>query len=62
MVTGTSVLSAALGAPFLGWCAVALFGLLLAGWLTAATRTARGTWNGSPRQAPAGPRPKAVPI
>jgi C4-dicarboxylate transporter/malic acid transport protein len=52
MVTGSAVLSGALGADFLSWCAVALFGLLLAGWLTAATRTARGTWSGSLLQAP----------
>ena len=52
MVTGTSQLSDTLGAHFLTVSAVALFGLLLAGWLAAATRTARGTWSGALLKAP----------
>jgi C4-dicarboxylate transporter/malic acid transport protein len=47
MVTGTSELSGALGADCLTWCAVALFGLLLTAWVTAAARTARGVWSGA---------------
>ena len=53
MVTGTSELSAALGAHVLTWAAVALFGLLLANWLRVASATARGTWRGSLLNAPA---------
>jgi len=52
MVTGTSELSSALHANFLAAASVILFGLLLAGWLTAATRTARGTWSGALLRAP----------
>jgi tellurite resistance protein TehA-like permease len=51
MVTGTSELSDALGAHFLSWFAVALFALLLTGWLSAATGTARGIWSGALLQA-----------
>jgi C4-dicarboxylate transporter/malic acid transport protein len=47
MVTGTALLADTLGAHFLTPIAVALFWLLLAAWLTAATRTARGTWSGA---------------
>jgi C4-dicarboxylate transporter/malic acid transport protein len=47
MVTGTSELSDALGAHFLTVFAVALFGLLVIAWLTAACRTARGAWTGA---------------
>ena len=53
MVTGTSELSATLGAHVLTWAAVALFGLLLANWLSVATRTARGTRRGSLLNGPA---------
>jgi C4-dicarboxylate transporter/malic acid transport protein len=53
LVTGTSELSAALGAHVLTWAAVALFGLLLANWLSVASATARGTWRGSLLNAPA---------
>jgi C4-dicarboxylate transporter/malic acid transport protein len=53
LVTGTSELSAALGAHVLTWAAVALFGLLLANWLNIAGRTARRIWSGSPRNRPA---------
>jgi C4-dicarboxylate transporter/malic acid transport protein len=52
MVTGTSELSYALHANFLTAAAVTLFGLLLAGWLAAATGTARGTWSGALLRAP----------
>jgi C4-dicarboxylate transporter/malic acid transport protein len=50
LVTGTSELSEALGAHVLTWAAVALFGLLLANWLSVASRTARGVWRGSFRR------------
>jgi tellurite resistance protein TehA-like permease len=52
MVTGTSELSAGLGAHVLTWAAVALFGLLLANWLSVASRAACGTWRGSLLNAP----------
>jgi tellurite resistance protein TehA-like permease len=47
MVTGTSELSATLGADVLTAAAVALFALLLTGWFNAAVRTARGGWRGT---------------
>ena len=47
MVTGTSGLSAALGARTLTWAAVALFALLLTGWCSTAARTTRGIWRGT---------------
>jgi C4-dicarboxylate transporter/malic acid transport protein len=52
MVTGTSQLSDLLGAQFLTVSAVALFGLLVAGWLTVAARTAGGIWSGALLKAP----------
>jgi C4-dicarboxylate transporter/malic acid transport protein len=55
VVTGTSVLAASTHAAFLRYASVALYALLIAAWLTAATRTARGTINGqlfSPASAP----------
>jgi len=52
MVTGTSQLSDALGAQFLTVSAVALFGLLVAGWVMVAARTAGGVWSGALLEAP----------
>ena len=46
VVTGTSVLALATHAEFLRYASVALYGLLIAAWLTAATRTARGALRG----------------
>jgi tellurite resistance protein TehA-like permease len=46
VVTGTSVLAASTHASFLKYASVALYALLVAAWLTAATRTARGTIDG----------------
>jgi C4-dicarboxylate transporter/malic acid transport protein len=46
VVTGTSVLALATDAGFLRYASVALYALLIAAWLTAATRTTRGTING----------------
>ncbi|MGX6448233.1 SLAC1 family transporter, partial [Patulibacter sp. S7RM1-6] len=42
VVTGTSVLADATGLAVLAWLAVALYGLLLAAWATAAARTVHG--------------------
>jgi tellurite resistance protein TehA-like permease len=46
VVTGTSVLALATHADFLRYASVALYAMLIAAWLTAATRTARGALNG----------------
>jgi C4-dicarboxylate transporter/malic acid transport protein len=46
VVTGTSVLALSTHASFLRYASVALYALLLTAWLTAATKTARGTING----------------
>jgi C4-dicarboxylate transporter/malic acid transport protein len=56
VVTGTSVLALATHADFLRYASVALYALLIAGWLTAATRTTRGALSGRlflPAPAPA---------
>ena len=58
LVTGTSVLALATHAGFLRYASVALYALLIAAWLTAATRTTCGALNGqlflpSPGSAPA---------
>jgi C4-dicarboxylate transporter/malic acid transport protein len=57
VVTGTSVLALATHASFLRDASVALYALLIAAWLTAATRTTRGALSGrlllpSPTAAP----------
>jgi tellurite resistance protein TehA-like permease len=62
VVTGTSVLALATNAAFLRYASVALYALLVAAWLTAATRTTRGALSGRlflPPPAPA-PAPGAV--
>jgi C4-dicarboxylate transporter/malic acid transport protein len=46
VVTGTSVLALATHADFLRYASVALYALLIAAWLTAATRTTRGALTG----------------
>jgi tellurite resistance protein TehA-like permease len=46
VVTGTSVLALSTHAGFLRYLSVALYLLLLTAWLTAATRTVHGTFNG----------------
>ena len=46
VVTGTSVLGIATHAGFLRYSSVALYALLIAAWLTAATRTTRGALSG----------------
>ena len=46
VVTGTSVLALSTHAGFLRYLSVALYALLLAAWLTAATRTVRGALRG----------------
>jgi C4-dicarboxylate transporter/malic acid transport protein len=46
VVTGTSVLAASTHAVFLRYVSVALYGLLIGAWLTAAARTARGALRG----------------
>ncbi len=46
VVTGTSVLASATHADFLRYASVALYALLIAAWLTAATRTTRGALSG----------------
>jgi C4-dicarboxylate transporter/malic acid transport protein len=46
LVTGTSVLAVATHAGFLRDASVALYALLIAAWLTAATRTTRGALSG----------------
>jgi C4-dicarboxylate transporter/malic acid transport protein len=46
VVTGTSVLALATHADFLRYASVALYALLIAAWLTAATRTTRGALSG----------------
>ena len=46
LVTGTSELALHTHANFLTWTSVALYTLLIGAWLTAATRTARGSLNG----------------
>ena len=45
-VTGVSELAADTGLPALRWLAVALFALLICGWVAAATNTARGAVRG----------------
>jgi tellurite resistance protein TehA-like permease len=52
VVTGTSVLALATHADFLRYASIALYGLLIAAWLTAATRTTRGTLRGQLLLAP----------
>jgi C4-dicarboxylate transporter/malic acid transport protein len=59
VVTGTSVLAATTHATFLRGMSVALYGLLVAAWLIAATRTAHGLTDGSVLSPPA-PAPHAV--
>ena len=59
VVTGTSVLALSTHADFLRYTSVALYALLLAAWLTNATRTTRGAINGrlflpTPATAPSG--------
>jgi tellurite resistance protein TehA-like permease len=46
LVTGTSVLAASTHAAFLLYVSVALYGLLIAAWLTDAARTTRGALRG----------------
>jgi tellurite resistance protein TehA-like permease len=46
VVTGTSVLALATHADFLRYASVTLYALLIAAWLTAATRTTRGALSG----------------
>jgi C4-dicarboxylate transporter/malic acid transport protein len=46
VVTGTSVLALTTDADFLRYASVALYALLVAAWLTAATRTTRGALSG----------------
>jgi hypothetical protein len=46
VVTGTSVLALATHADFLHCASVALYALLIAAWVTAATRTTRGALSG----------------
>jgi C4-dicarboxylate transporter/malic acid transport protein len=46
VVTGTSVLALATHASFLRYASVALYALLIAAWLTAATQTTRGALSG----------------
>jgi C4-dicarboxylate transporter/malic acid transport protein len=46
LVTGTSQLALHTHANFLTWASVALYALLIVAWLTAATRTARGSLHG----------------
>jgi tellurite resistance protein TehA-like permease len=46
VVTGTSVLAFATHADFLRYASAALYALLVAAWLTAATRTTRGALSG----------------
>lgn len=46
VVTGTSVLALTTHADFLRYASVALYALLVAAWLTAATRTTRGALSG----------------
>ena len=46
VVTGTSVLALATHAGFLQYASIALYALLIAAWLTAATRTTLGALSG----------------
>src|SRR5262249_2012781 len=46
LVTGTSELALQTHAHFLTWASVALYALLVAAWITVATRTARGLLRG----------------
>ena len=59
MVTGTSLLATTLGAGVLRVAAVALYGLLLAGWMIAASRTAGGVWRGTLLVRPVDQKPPA---
>jgi tellurite resistance protein TehA-like permease len=47
VVTGTSELALNTGSDALGWIAVALYALLVCAWITAATNTLRGSFDGS---------------
>ena len=60
VVTGTSVLALATNAVFLRYASVALYALLVAAWLTAATRTTRGALSGRLFLPPPAPAPAAV--
>jgi C4-dicarboxylate transporter/malic acid transport protein len=60
IVTGTSVLAVSSQASFLRYISVALYALLLAAWLTAATRTVRGALSGRLFLAAPAPAPSSV--
>jgi C4-dicarboxylate transporter/malic acid transport protein len=60
IVTGTSVLAVSSQASFLRYISVALYALLLAAWLTAATRTVRGALSGRLFLAARAPAPSSV--
>jgi C4-dicarboxylate transporter/malic acid transport protein len=55
VVTGTSELALHTHATFLTWASVTLYALLIAAWLTAATCTARGSFDGQLFQPPPPP-------
>ncbi|MER6538088.1 TDT family transporter [Streptomyces sp900105755] len=63
-VTGAAALGRHTGFAGYHWLAVGLYGLLVAGWLVAASGTVRGLLSGellaAPRPAPAAPRPVTV--
>jgi C4-dicarboxylate transporter/malic acid transport protein len=61
VVTGTSVLALATHADFLRYASAALYALLIAAWLTAATRTIRGALSGRLFLPPPASAPEAAP-
>jgi C4-dicarboxylate transporter/malic acid transport protein len=62
LVTGTSELALHSHANFLTWASVGLYALLIGAWVTAGTRTARGSLNGRLFLPTPGPDPQSVPV